>query len=440
MTTSTNCSKCLDLRRPHAYQARTCMRQGAPPLPKGSALPSQAVAKHTCLLVVIVLLGLIVEGEASPVAPADWRTSAISQISDLEQTLLQKENSLKEMKVAVSQMKEAEERAGRRYVRRAAFDVGSGASKILVADVDMHAGFVPAITKVVFSKKVSILMSEDLQKGVGTAFSSGILQELMQVLMDFKREAEAAGAEQLGGAATAAFRRAENGPEFLKKVNAEGINLKIVSQEQEGALGFLTATNECPGIAPTDMVAWDSGGGSFQISSAEGKDSSVLSWMRSVGSGIATSVLVQQVQGKNFKDCPSPNPVSIPQAQSLVRELRRLIGEPPDWLLNKIRAPGVSLVGVGGDTSIFCLGTQLAATQCFSKAEVLEGIENLCGKTDLQLRLMEDTPAAQYQPHNVIPKLVLLYTVMDILCCEKVLYKQTNGNVPGILLTDEFWE
>mmetsp|Transcript_14708 Transcript_14708/g.34918 ORF Transcript_14708/g.34918 Transcript_14708/m.34918 type:complete len:412 (+) Transcript_14708:185-1420(+) len=381
----------------------------------------------------LALLGLVVAAEAG----GGWQTAAVAQLNSLEEDLSKKEMGLLDMKAQLKEMSQAEERAGRRYVRRAAFDVGSGATKILVADIDLHAGMVPSISKVVFQKKVSILMSEDLQKSENTAFGSGILHELMETLKEFKREAQANGAEQFAGAATAAFRKATNGPEFLKQVRAEGIDLKIISQQQEGSIGFLTATQACPTTAATDLVAWDSGGGSFQITSVE--QGEIRSWMRSIGSGIATSVLIEQVQGKSFKTTASPNPVSIPHAQALVRELRKAIGEPPAWLSVKAQVPGVSVVGIGGDTSIFCLASQLAAKDAFSKADVLEGIENLCGKTDLQLRLMEDTNAAQQQPHNVIPKLVLLYTVMDILGVEQVVNKQTNGNVPGIMMTSEFW-
>ena len=262
-----------------------------------------------------LLVGLLVLSESSHPAVGSWRTSAVSKLMELEETLLKKETSLLEMKEGVQELRDAEERGGRRYIRRAAFDVGSGATKILVADVDMHAGPLPAISKVVFQKKVSILMSEDLQKSGQASFSSGILHELMETLKEFKREADEAGAEQFAGAATAAFRKAKNGPDFLEQVRGEGIELRIIPQEEEGSIGFLTGSQACPHILGSDLVVWDSGGGSFQISSME--QGMVCSWMRSLGSGIATGVLVEVVQGKDFKTTPSPNPVTIGEAQEL---------------------------------------------------------------------------------------------------------------------------
>jgi hypothetical protein len=52
-------------------------------------------------------------------------------------------------------VREWEARAGRRIVRRAAFDVGSGTVKMTVADVDLHGGgSLPVVAQNVYSAKV----------------------------------------------------------------------------------------------------------------------------------------------------------------------------------------------------------------------------------------------------------------------------------------------
>ena len=48
-------------------------------------------------------------------------------------------------------------------------------------------------------------------------------------------------------------------------------------------------------------------------------------------------------------------------------------------------------------------------------------------------------PAAAQQPQTVIPKLVLLYAVLNALGCDAVTYHTTNGNTPGVLMTQEIW-
>ena len=97
----------------------------------------------------------------------------------------------------------------------------------------------------------------------------------------------------------------------------------------------------------------------------------------------------------------SPNPVTLADAQALAKELKALIGEPPAWLTAKVRAPGVHFAAIGGETSLFRLASELIDGTCLSKARLLEAIENLCGKSDLELRLMEDVPAAMKQPELV---------------------------------------
>jgi len=110
--------------------------------------------------------------------------------------------------------------------------------------------------------------------------------------------------------------------------------------------------------------------------------------------------LYHQVQKKKDVSA-SPNPVTLLEAQALAKEIRTLIGEPPEWLTDKIRAPGVHFAAIGGETSLFRLASELIDGTCISKARLLEAIENLCGKTDLQLRLMEDVPSAMKQPQSV---------------------------------------
>lgn len=110
--------------------------------------------------------------------------------------------------------------------------------------------------------------------------------------------------------------------------------------------------------------------------------------------------LCLQVQKKTDISA-SPNPVALLEAQALAKEIKTLIGEPPEWLTDKIRAPGVHFAAIGGETSLFRLASELIDSKCISKMRILEAIENLCGKTDLELRLMEDVPAAMKQPQSV---------------------------------------
>ena len=116
--------------------------------------------------------------------------------------------------------------------RRAAFDLGSGATKLSVADVNFQEGSLPLAKEVVLSRKVDILLTEDLERNNETStFSEAILDVVEATLCQFKAEAEAQGTEQYAGVATAAFRKAKNGQQFLDRIfNKLGIRFYIISQ------------------------------------------------------------------------------------------------------------------------------------------------------------------------------------------------------------------
>mmetsp|Transcript_23217 Transcript_23217/g.57284 ORF Transcript_23217/g.57284 Transcript_23217/m.57284 type:complete len:446 (+) Transcript_23217:216-1553(+) len=391
------------------------------------------------LLLVGVLLQLASGTNGAAVAPTAWRTAALQEVHKLDEGLRLREEEVMAMREEVVKLRDWNERAGRRVLRRAAFDVGSGAVKMVVAEMDLHAGVVPRVIKTLASSKENCLLAEDLERSQGDRFSDGALEDLSDIITRFAAKARELGADEMGGVCTAAFRRAANGPSFLKNIAKNvGVSLKIITQEQEAHLGYMTVVSLChDDLNSHEIVAWDSGGGSFQISADW--DDGITCWLRSVGSGIATARLIQEVQQKDFATTQTPNPVSLEEAQTLAALLKKVIGAPPEWLLTKLALEHVKLVGIGGDTSIFRLGSELTGKEEYGRADVLEAVENLCGKTDVQFRMMEDVPGAQAQPHNVIPKLVLLYAVMDVLEAQSVLYRESNGNLAGVLATNELW-
>ena len=93
--------------------------------------------------------------------------------------------------------------------------------------------------------------------------------------------------------ATAAFRKASNGAAFLLQLRDEGLPLRLISQDREAFLGFLTANHHCPDVAAYDLVSWDCGGGSFQITAEV--PPAWESWMKSMGTSVAKTLLLTKV-------------------------------------------------------------------------------------------------------------------------------------------------
>lgn len=244
------------------------------------------------LLVLLAVQALPAQADALPVS-TEWQTSALGRVKEFEKTLEAKEQQLLHAREELAVLRRAEEHGGRRIVRRAAFDVGSAACKVVVADVDMHAGSFPAITETIYSDRIPVQLSDDLATSKGTKFSDSTLSQLREVLRGFKDRAEQHGAEQFAGIATAAFRKASNGAAFLLQLRDEGLPLRIVPQNREAFLGFLTANYLCPHVAVHDMISWDCGGGSFQVTAEV--PPAWESWMKSVGTSMAKNLLLTKV-------------------------------------------------------------------------------------------------------------------------------------------------
>ena len=187
------------------------------------------------------------------------------------------------------------------HVLRAAFDVGSGATKVTVAVVSPSDG---AVVRILYSDQTELLLRHDLQETKATTgrdmLSDACVGRLLERLAFYAAEARGAGggddaedsvgAVQMVGCATAVFRSAENGEEVLERVRSEiEIDVQMVSQELEGRLGFLTAKAVGPAdVKAEELIAWDSGGGSFQITNKSGKVGEMVGvgrcwwWSRSV--------------------------------------------------------------------------------------------------------------------------------------------------------------
>jgi exopolyphosphatase / guanosine-5'-triphosphate,3'-diphosphate pyrophosphatase len=144
-------------------------------------------------------------------------------------------------------------RAGERL---AAIDVGSNTILLTVADYDPAIGL------------TTIEEAED-QPRLGTGLrASGQLDERAMErattslvrMRDVCRRLEVG---RLGAVATAAVREARNGAEFVERVRALGIPLRIISAEAEADLSYRSAAHHFPTSGPT-LVA-DIGGGSLEL-------------------------------------------------------------------------------------------------------------------------------------------------------------------------------
>jgi len=140
--------------------------------------------------------------------------------------------------------------------RLAAIDVGSNTVLLTVADYDGRSGL------------TVVEEGEDQPRLAAGLSGSGRLGDaaMERALVSLTRMRDTCrtlGVQRLSAAATAAVREAGNGTQFVERVRALEIPLRVISPEHEAALSYRSAAHRFPGTGRT-LVA-DIGGGSLEL-------------------------------------------------------------------------------------------------------------------------------------------------------------------------------
>jgi exopolyphosphatase/guanosine-5'-triphosphate,3'-diphosphate pyrophosphatase len=237
---------------------------------------------------------------------------------------------------------------------RMGLDIGSGSTKMMVAEVDICK---KAILKVLAQDSRPVMYNEDFEKSKDGTIGNETEAKGLKALEELIAQAKTFKVKQSIGVATSVFRKAKNGKEiiarFAKKLK---INLKVVSQEEEGVLGYKSAIATLKEIDPkVHIIVWDIGGGSMQMvgKDSEGKDQFYLGNLASVS---FKNLIIEVFQLKSIEATPSPNPIGLSRtnAIALAKAYARL--HVPPFFFNSNR-DNVYL-GIGGVHN-FSVKTQL---------------------------------------------------------------------------------
>ena len=141
-------------------------------------------------------------------------------------------------------------------MRVAAIDLGTNTTRLLVADVD--DGRVEEVVR----REAITRLGESVDRR--RILLPTAIARVRNVLVDYRREAEALGAERVLAVATSAVRDAENGEAFLGEIEwSYGFATRLVSGDEEAALTLAGVASDGP-LAPRTLVV-DIGGGSTEL-------------------------------------------------------------------------------------------------------------------------------------------------------------------------------
>ena len=160
----------------------------------------------------------------------------------------------------------------------ACIDIGSNTTRLLVADAG-DGQLRELVTQRAFTRIGKSLMS-------GGAIPAEKIEETAEVVRTQTAVAREVGASEIIAVATAAIRNAPNRDELLGAVkHAGGMELEILSGEEEARLSFVGATRTLLEPAEGSVAVVDVGGGSSEI--AIGAADGEMTWSASfrIGSG-----------------------------------------------------------------------------------------------------------------------------------------------------------
>ena len=211
-------------------------------------------------------------------------------------------------------------------MRRACIDIGSNTTRLLVADCD------GADLVVCAQERAFTLIGRSLDQS--RAIPEAKLREVRDAVHRQYMLARAHGAVQVRCVATAAVRRAANGAELARMVEAAcpDLELELLSAEQEARFAFLGAARMLDLDAGAGLAVLDAGGGSCEM--VVGDPPAQVHWWDSVG--IGSSDVMQRWL--------SADPPEWDALGEAARHARRLFAalQPP---------PAVRLIAVGGSAS-----------------------------------------------------------------------------------------
>lgn len=312
-------------------------------------------------------------------------------------------------------------------VTRVALDVGSGGIRITMADVDPIKR---QITKIHYSEEHLVPFKRDMQVSGQFRFSEKIQQVAIDTLTKLKANMSRFAALEWKGIATSASRQSENAKMMFEKIRQDlGIDVSIITQTEEGRIGFLTAVAVSK-LDEDEIVAFDSGAGSFQLTTKiNGKLEVVES---ETAYGAAFSTLIKDIRKQRIEAKSQANPVNRTEAKLLVKLLQKQMPKISSEFAAKLNKKSTTIVGIGKQTYIVGIGAVAVGKNTFTKEELWQAIEAHCDLTNEQLSKFT-------YPHPAVVGMILLYTIMNALNIEKLTYAPANGSCEGLLVDPNYY-
>ncbi len=310
---------------------------------------------------------------------------------------------------------------------RAAFDVGSGSTKMKVAQIDICS---QRIVKVLEDRSVPIAFEESRRASKNNEIAADTKTEAIEKLRVLKGRAEELGARAFIGVATSAFRKARNGSKVLTEISTQTkITLKAVSEEEEGRLGFWGAVAHETGNSE-QVVVWDVGGGSQQWATLERTKRIKIHSSDFASIGFKEAV-IRKIQRADPKKKLTPNPLEANQVTAALEIAKEEAKKLPNRIHLKAMHPDARVLGIGG-VHYYSVKGRLGVRDSgsYTANDIRELLPSVVGKTDEELK--SDYAATE------VTNLLLILGMMEGLDIGQVFPLKANL-ADGVLVQNSYW-
>ena len=170
----------------------------------------------------------------------------------------------------------------------AVMDLGSQTFRLVAGQIDSEGA------RVIFSMRKNVRIGRSL-RATGR-FSRKSIERGLAALKEFKEVLARYSIEKFGAYATEAFRKAKNVSEFTEEARKIGINIEILTPEEEAKVAASGAYLTVSGL-DKEWLMLDSGGGSTELVLSRGRE--VLAW-KSMPVG-AVNLTEELIEGHGFE-------------------------------------------------------------------------------------------------------------------------------------------
>jgi exopolyphosphatase/guanosine-5'-triphosphate,3'-diphosphate pyrophosphatase len=298
---------------------------------------------------------------------------------------------------------------------RAAFDIGSGGTRMKVGKVDLCQHKVLEMYATVEEK---VGYKDDLSANQTGAFSEAIKTKGLAVLADMKAKAAPFKPKKFIAGATSAFREASNGPAFAQQITQTlGIETRVLTQREEGILGFLGAVATAK-AAKENILVWDIGGGSKQLTALAADKKNFEVFSDGYASVAFKNAVIQQVKHANPAEVVTPNPVGAGNLEAAANLVYKSEAKIPEFFKTLIKNPTTKVIGIG-DVHYYSVRGQTGVNgNTFTKDDIKRTINQRISWNDKKI-------GGNYAETDVT-NLILVHSYMDALGIKKVETTKVN--------------